>query len=516
MQELELKLLIDNATAKEIWNRAVASGLASVIPRARRVDSTYVDTPDYSLRRNGISFRLRRDGKRLLQTVKAHASLHGGMSNVTEVETVAPGGRLDIAAIPEESLRDETVETVKGAALKPVCETLVKRTEGDVRSQTGTRALLAVDVAEIKADGQSGKFYELELEHLEGPPGGLFDIARTLLPDGGVKFSRKSKAERGYLLAETGNVEPEPCPRKANTVSVAKSQTAEQAAQQVLRECAGQIVDNIDAVLHLSAAEGPHQLRIGLRRLRSSLQVFKSAVGSPIATHLGQEAKWLGQQVGQLRDLDVVLHELVLPAGKASSNEPGFALLASMLEEECSRVRDDLRMCLKSNRVQAFLFDLMRFIETRGWLKPEDESQLDKLAAPVRQLAAAALNKQWTKVRKRARHLRKLSIEERHELRKELKKLRYAVEFVRPLYSAKKLKPFLIHLKKLQQLFGDLNDAAMVRNRLLQGTIAETDTKHVQRAIGWIVGASSTRAEIGWEHAQELWKSLKNTSEFWK
>ncbi len=516
MQEIELKLLIDRATGKNIWNRALAAGLANVRPRARQIKSTYVDTPDHALRQQAISLRLRRDGKRWLQTVKARASLHGGMSNVTEVETAAPGDRLDIAAVPDKKLRDQITKAVAGAVLKPVCETLVKRAEGEVRSAAGTRALLAVDVVEIKADKQSGKFCELELEHLEGPLDGLFDIARTLLPEGGVTFSTLSKADRGYLFAQTGSIEPELLPRVSRVVGIRKSQCVEKVVQKILRECAGQIADNIDAVLHLSSPEGAHQLRIGLRRLRSSLQVFRNAVGSPMATHLGQEATWLGQEVGRLRDVDVIAHDLVVPASISLPDETGFAALASTLEDNGRRIRDGLRTTLRSARVQAFLFDLMCFIETRGWLMPEDEEQPGRLAVPIKKLAATALGKRWAKAGKRARHIAGLSIAERHELRKELKKLRYAVEFLGPLYPNRKLMRFLTRLKKLQDVFGNLNDAAMVKTKLLHGAISETDTTDVHRATGWIIGASTARAELGWETAQHLWKSLRKTPVFWK
>ncbi len=516
MQELELKLLIDEAAAREIWNRALQVHLASVRPRARKIKSTYVDTPDHSLHRKGISLRLRRDGRRWLQTVKAGASLNGGISKVTEFETTAPDGRLEVAAISDEKLRNKVGRLVRGAPLIPVCETLVKRAEGEVRSESGTRALLAVDVVEIRADEQSGKLFELELEYQEGAPGGLFDIARILLPDGGVTFSRMSKAERGYLLAETGKVEPAPAPRTARTVSIARSGSAGRAAQKVLRECAGQIADNINATLQLPVSEGPHQLRIGLRRLRSALQVFRKAIACPAATYLGQEAKWLGQEVGKLRDLDVMLHDLVLPAAKACPFEPGFASLGGLLEDQAGRAREDLRETLRSNRVQVFLFNLMRFTETRGWRVRDKKNRSSRLAIPVGKLAAKALNKRWAKVRKRARNIQELSVEERHELRKELKSLRYAVEFMGPLYPVGKQKPFLKRLKKLQVLFGDLNDTAMVKSKLPEGTVAGTDTMDIQRAIGWILGASSTKAELGWTHAQDLWRSLNKTPVFWK
>ena len=227
MKELELKLLIDEAIAGEIWTRAQAANLTEVRPRARQVKSTYVDTPDHSLRDAGISLRLRRDGRQNLQTVKMKASLHGGLSNVTELETTLPTAQLDLGAIPDEQVRDRITDLVKGAAIKPACTTVVKRVEGEVAHSSGTRAKLAVDAAEITAGTHSATFHELELEHIDGSPAGLFDIAKQLLPEGGVTFSSLSKAERGYLLAETGQIEPEPQPRYAKVVKLSKSQTAE-------------------------------------------------------------------------------------------------------------------------------------------------------------------------------------------------------------------------------------------------------------------------------------------------
>ena len=91
MKELELKLLIDEATAGDIWKRALAAKLTNTLPRARQVSSTYVDTPDHRLRSAGISLRVRRDGRRHLQTVKSAASLHGGLSDVMEIENTMPG-----------------------------------------------------------------------------------------------------------------------------------------------------------------------------------------------------------------------------------------------------------------------------------------------------------------------------------------------------------------------------------------------------------------------------------------
>jgi triphosphatase len=513
--ELELKLLIDETTASDVWARARKAKLADVCPRARPVKSTYFDTADHDLRDAGIALRLRRDGRRNLQTVKLAATLDGGLSNVQELESALPSAKLDLDAIPDDVIRNTIVRLINGAAIKPTCITDVKRGEGEVHHRSGTVARLAVDAVEVSSGQQSARFYELELEHVSGSPAGLFDMAKDLLPDGGFTFSDLSKAERGGLLAATGDIEPPIEPRYAQAVALVRSQTAEQAAQQVLRECAAQIAANITAVRHLSIPEGPHQLRIGLRRLRSALVVFKPVIGGAAARHLATEARWLGQQVGQLRDLDVIIGDIIAREAKLHPELAGFDVLSAELGRRAHNTREKLLEELTAPRVQSFLFDLMKFIETRGWISLHDTGQTVRLAAPVQELASKALNKRWKKATGRAHGIQKLSIEERHALRKELKKLRYAVEFLRPLYPDKEVKPFLKRLKRLQDLFGDLNDAAMVKTQLIEGELLADADVTAGIAAGWIAGAASARAELHWEHAKDLWKDLNHVPVYW-
>ena len=178
--------------------------------------------------------------------------------------------------------------------------------------------------------------------------------------------------------------------------------------------------------------------------------------------------------------------------------------------------REQLRKLLAGARVQAFLIDLARFVETRGWLVPEDFGQTGRLAAPVIEFAGQALNKCWKKVGKHAHGLETLTAEQRHKLRKELKKLRYAVEFFSSLFPAKRVDPFLKRLKKLQTVFGDLNDAVTVRAMLTGADLSGAGDPPAQHAIGWIIGASQARAEYGWTGAKALWRDLEQTRLFWR
>lgn len=352
MNEIELKFAIDEPTARQLWARARKLHLTAGGRRTRMLRSIYLDTPEHALKSAGISLRLRRDGRRWTQTVKTGAALHGGLSQAGELETPAPGGRPRLQAIPDQALRDEIVRQVNGSALETVCETVITRTAGELALGDGTRAELAVDDGEIRANGRAAAWREAEIELIEGRASGLFDMAQALFPEGGLTFSRLSKAARGYLLAETGEIDPPVAPRNAELVALDPSQTAEHAARDVVRECFDQVAANVVAVQKLDDPEGPHQLRVALRRLRSALSLFSPVLQSPELTRLSHEARWLGQEVGRLRDLDVVANDIVRREADTHPEEPGLPVLADTLGQEASARRQHLRECLAGARVQ--------------------------------------------------------------------------------------------------------------------------------------------------------------------
>ena len=469
-----------------------------------------------ALRKAGISLRLRRDGRRWVQTVKTTAAPHGGLSEVGEIETPAPGGRLALQAIPDPAVRDRILQSVNGALLQPVSESVIRRTGIELALGDGTRAELAIDVGEIRAGDRSAGFREAEIELIEGNPRGLYDIAQALFPEGGLNFSRLSKGARGYLLAEQGLIDPPLAPRNAEAVPLDRAQTAEQAARDILRECFDQIATNMVVVQKLDDIEGPHQLRIGLRRLRSAFSVFSTVLASPEITRLQEEARGVGQEVGRLRDLDVATNDIIKREADAHPEEPDLAALTPAIRRRADALREEVRRLLAGARTQTMVIDLARFVETRGWLVPEDFEQTARLAAPVTALAENALDRRWKKVGKRARMLEALSVEERHELRKQLKKLRYAVDFLSPLFPQRRVDPFLKRLRKLQTVFGELNDAATVRTMFGGAATSGPRDPGTERAIGWVLGASQARAEIGWAGVKTIWRKLEATRPFWK
>jgi inorganic triphosphatase YgiF len=514
MHEVELKFLLDEP-AGDVWARAKKLGPGGK-RRTRTLRSIYFDTDDHALKKAGTALRLRRDGRRWVQTVKTNRLPGVGLTRVGEVENDAPGGRLAIGAIPDQAVRDAVLRQVAGRPLEPVCETVIRRATKEISTVNGTVAELAVDVGTVLAAGRAAELREVEIELLAGDPRGLFEIAQALFPSGGLRLSRLSKSERGYLLAETGGIEPDLAPRNARRVELETTLTAEEGARRILRECIEQVVDNIEVVRSLDQPEGPHQLRIGLRRLRSLFGMFMPVAKSAELKRLDGEARWLAREVGALRDLDVAGGDILEKEAGAHVEEPCLAMLAARVEALAAERREEIRALLSGPRVQTLLLDLICCVETRGWLVPEEVEQTARLAAPIGELAQSSLDRQWKRVAKRARKIDRLGVEQRHDLRKELKKLRYAIEFFTPLYERKRTAPMIKRLKRLQEVFGALNDAAMLHSVLDQPGLMDSDDASAQRAAGWVLGASEARAALAWTGAKAQWRALKQTKPFWR
>ncbi|MEO1721473.1 MAG: CYTH and CHAD domain-containing protein [Pseudomonadota bacterium] len=517
MKEIELKLLVD-PKGLTVLRRRIGAAAGGTAPRVRKLSTVYLDTAEGGLAKAGIALRLRREGRSWTQTVKAGRSMRAGLSETREVDTPSEGGRVDIAAIPDAAVRGAVEAAAGGLPLAPVFETPMRRSTWVIEGGNA-RIEVALDHGEVRAEGRAEALDELELELLEGPPVALFALARQLFPTGPLRFSTMNKAARGRRLAAGEAAVPPALPRLAEAPEIGAGASVEDAGREILAECFAQISANAEAVLAVDDPEGPHQLRIGLRRLRSALKLTRPAFGGPRHAALEVEAKWLGGEAGRLRDLDVALADLVEPAAARAPEEPGFAPLAAALVARAAEERARLRATLAGARVTAFLLDLAEYVALRGWLDPSDRGQAGQLARPFTALSAKAMRAADRKAAKRARAggtgIEALDIEARHELRKSLKALRYMLEFTAASWSAKAVKKLLKPLKVLQTVFGSLNDAAMAEALFLAANAPGANEPAAARAAGRLIGAANADAARDWAEARSRWAAFAAVPRPW-
>ncbi|MEM6972511.1 MAG: CHAD domain-containing protein [Pseudomonadota bacterium] len=517
MTEIEFKLLVEEAMLPALKRRigARAEGRGVI----RKLRSIYLDTVDQRLAAGGVALRLRLQGRRWSQTVKRARRHTAGLSEADEVTTEAPGGRVALGLLPQ-AVRDEIIALKGDLPLAPQFETDMSRTLWTVPLQQG-RAEVALDKGMIRAEGREEPLIELEMELLEGSPAHLFDLARAVVTTGPVRLSATNKATRGRRVADGLPAVLAPGPRNAVPIILAKGASVDDATAAILAECVGQVMTNVTALRASSAPEGAHQLRVGLRRLRSALMMLMPAItgeGGADLSALAYEARWLAGEVGGLRDLQVAEMELVAPAAVSYSEEPGFARLGAALRDRAGETYATLLATLDGPRATAFLLDLAALVALRGWTAGEgrrDKAQAKRLARPFSKLARKAVIKAERRVMKRAVGIETLDHEARHDLRKAMKTLRYTVEFAAPNWPDGHVRGYVKSVKKVQNLFGTLNDAAMGEALFMSDDAPGMDDPAAARAAGRLIGASLVAADHDWAQALERWAVFEATPRPW-
>jgi inorganic triphosphatase YgiF len=503
-KELEFKVELTPQELQRVGSSPALAGLTVGKPVTATLRSIYFDTPDHRLWARGISLRLRAIGDRWVQTVKAGPRIKNGVSNPDEREAAVAGPEPDFAAIDDPRLRRTIERAVRTSALEPQFETVITRTTCRLHSEKGDLEL-ALDEGVVRAGAAEDSLCEAELELKAGSPECLLETAAVLFSAEPIRLAEASKAERGYNLALGRRSDA--VPQKAEPIALAGAETCAQALVSFVESAATQIVRNRRALLETDDPEAAHQLRVGLRRLRSALRAFRPLHDTPATRELRQHARDVAQSVGELRNADVLIGSIHAPVAGIRRGEPGVAGLRDALLAHRSAKRAEARAALcgaRWSKLQLYLA-----------LWPQTVRDSAGLQAPVRGFAAAALARGWKKTARRGKHLARLTPEARHELRKALKELRYMSEFFGSLFPARKVKPFVKELKRLQDVFGYLNDVAMAKalDRICDAYCA--DNGEAQRAAGYVQGWHDVKAERTWEGAAKAWRRLEKRPRFW-
>ena len=452
----------------------------------------------------GISLWLRRQNGGWQQTVKVDQHVDRGISNPIELEAPVDRQEPDPAKIADKKIKRAVQKAATGKTLKPVFETVVERTTRTIKAQ-GSEIELAVDDGEIRAGDETREVREAELELKAGDAEGLLFAAEKLWAGHELKLSTRSKAEHGYRLAlhkKGTSTEPE----KARPVHIRCKDTCAMAFAAILPSAARQILVNREVVLQTDDPNGAHQLRIGLRRLRSALHALRPLVGPGSLRTFEGCARDMGRCVGTLRDADVLISGIHARAEAAVSDKAGFEELRKVLARVRQCRRDEVRAVLRGppwTKLQLYLT-----------LWPHTLDENPRLERPVNGHARKALRKAWKKAAKLGRNLEKLDDEHRHEMRKALKRLRYQAEFFAPLFAKHGTERFIERLKKLQDVFGYTNDVRMAP-KLVELQKQSGSGAEAARAAGYTEGYHETEAVHVWRQADGAWLDLKRAKRFW-
>jgi inorganic triphosphatase YgiF len=504
--EFELKLELTPQQLQRVGGNPALEHLTVGKPTTRTLRSIYFDTPDHRLRAQGISLRLREIGDKWVQTIKSGNGVRNGVSHPGEVEAVVGRSEPDLSRIADGRIRRAIKKAVRTSTLEPQFETVVTRTTHRLHSDKGDLEL-ALDEGIVRAGKAEDKLCEAELELKAGSPECLLEAAAALFSQENVRLAEASKAERGYDLV-LGRRKGSVAPVKARIPPLTGEETCAKALGLFAEAAIEQIIANRRALIETDDPEAAHQLRIGLRRLRSALRAFRPLSFPSTTRDLELHAKALGRHVGELRNADVFIDSILAPVAGNMKGEAGFDGLREALNAHRTAMREQARAALEGeqwSKLQLYLA-----------LWPRTVAEDTALAKPVLTFASKALEKGWKRIAKQGDALDDLTLEARHDMRKALKGFRYAAEFFGSLYERGKVEKFVRELKRLQDVFGYVNDVATAGelNQICHNRCGES--REAQRAAGYVLGWHTAQAEHAWKSATAEWKRLAKQKRFWE
>jgi len=513
-REIELKLELPAASVSDLEMLPMLRALAGPA-KPEKIVSVYFDTDKQKLRKKGILLRVRRIGDRHVQTIKAYRNSE--IFERDEWENEIADERPDLRLARDTALGPYLNKSLY-RQLKPIFETRVQRRTWRVSNGIGTIEV-SLDRGRIDTGKRSQPLCEVELELKTGSKEGLFELAFRLADALPARLAAKSKAERGYELLDDADAGPS----KPEAVDLRQEMSVADGLRAIGRSCLKQVADNVPA-LQANEPEGVHEMRVGLRRLRSAISLFSDIVSDPQTAAIKREVKWLTEELAPARELDVLVNRVVLPA-RQRARLPGVSTISHELLERRARALERAKNAVGSPRFRRLLLDIAAWLETGQWTKPRDDLLLNRIEAPIATFAAAALARCWRKVRKKGKALGELDAGARHKLRIQGKRLRYATEFFTALFpgrkAARRRKSFMSKLKQLQNALGDLNDITVHEDliRANAGLDGRAKTRRSGRkrayAAGLLTGYEDARFQPVLDDAGRAASSLLKAKSFW-
>jgi len=316
--------------------KAVEADMRSAATTRTRMQARYFDTADGALAAGGVVLRLRKEGRRWVQTAKAAG---GGLLVRMEHNVDLGIARASLEPVPDAARHAGTpvaalIEKLLDGLHGPLIETFatdIWRLSRRVDEGAAT-VELALDTGHVthRADDagpqRDSPVCELELELIDGAVEGLVVLAQNWSGRHGLWLSTLSKAERGARLraahAEIGPVKAAPPTFDPEQLSGPDVERA------VLVACMSQVLPNASEIADGNdSVEIVHQLRVGIRRLRTALRELEPLGG-------GIDSAWepalvdAFRALGYQRDRELLLSKMrptLVQAGAPAIDVP-FAM----------------------------------------------------------------------------------------------------------------------------------------------------------------------------------------------
>ncbi len=479
------------------------------------IHDTYFDTDDWRIHRAGYALRIRTESGRTEATLKALHSARDDVADRREVteplESSAAGNATD-SILHSSGPVGRRVHAVSGAhSLVALFEVRTSREKFAVWQADQNEPLgeIALDETIIcRPDGSPRttlKRVEVEAQAQSHKP--LQALVKSLRRDCELSAAQDSKYSQGLKSA---GLAPLP-PASLSPTTVHTAMRMDEAVFASLRRYLAAWYQHEPGARLGDDSEELHDLRVAGRRLEALLRQFREYLPEALL-QLRPVLKNVRQVLGEARDLDLALAELetfiaTLPDAERQALHP----LQQHLAWERTQARQRMLEMLDSETVRIAFERLTQILA-----RPASVGD----ATMAVSVAPTLLRTRYRKLRKGADALQAdSSMATYHEVRSEVKKLRYTLETVAMLHG-KAGDAMLRALRRWQEKLGIQQDADVAGRRLrafvnappeatapetlfLMGRLAEHHATAAQRARAGLPKA--------YRKVRQRWKKLRAT-----
>jgi triphosphatase len=516
-REVEWQLACADLGSVRRWlsDHGTIDGLILEPRSTQQIFDTYLDTDDWRIHRAGFALRVRSESGTTEATLK---SLHSASTEVADRRELTE----TLNSSDSEAIRESIgpvglrVGAVSGArTLLPLFELRTSRQRFAIRKSDEAQQLGEIALDEIVISRPHGEpqasMLRVEVEALTEAHGSLRSLVKTLRSNCALEAASDTKYSLG--LKSVGLAPP--AQEFARTTVDASMTVAEVAMANLRRYLAAWHLHEPGARLG-DDPEELHDLRVAGRRLDAVLRQFQSFL-PPEFLKVRTTLKSVLTALGHARDLDVAMGELQIFHRKLpKSDRVALEPLKEHLMSERDRARAQMLSVLDSIWVQKNLQELTSLLTA-------PVAALETSAADLALHTSPGLIRQrFRKLRKRADLLgTDSSTDDYHEVRGQVKKLRYALEAVAALYG-KPANDMIRALRRWQENLGLQQDAAVAMQRL--NDLAGAKPKGIPAETLFLMGRlaerhlgaarqARKRCATGYRKVREKWKRLRTKFE---
>ena len=340
------------------------------------------------------------------------------------------------------------------------------------------------------------RFREIAVLSDSGP---LLDRIATRFEAAGAQHARP-RALVARALGLGGTPPPE-----IGSVTLGGAATAGDVVRRALSSSVVRLLRHDPGVRLGIDAEDLHQARVATRRLRSDLRTFRPLLDEAWAEALRDDLRWLGGELGSVRDAEVLRDRLRSAATTlpASDGRAATAIVAPLV----GQVRAARRHLL-------IAIDTDRYIDVIDHLVAAARAPVltELAAAPAREVLPDLVRKPWRSLKSGAIAARgDVPDEQLHDLRIRAKRCRYAAEAAAAA-TGKNAAKFAREVAGLQEVLGELHDAVVAEAWLRERSAAPRVHETALFAAGELVALQRDAAErartdwpAAWKRVEERW-----------